>query len=274
LASEPIGSRIPFFRLEISHMLSMNRMAVSSAVASLVFASAASAAVVFDNLANRSTNIYSVSGTSNVTWYAVYADNASDQATLDLNQLKVSIYKSAGFAGCTLNAFVATANGTDLANALPTLVAPGSTAPAYTSIGTISLSANGGSSAVSSTATFGDGVTTKASIALNNSWSTHGCFFVGFQFVGNSATPSLRAALHRSTGTTAGSATTTVGYVDNTFWSSTSSVTGAVTGPSGFTSSTTSSNVGCVSVAGNLVPAPGALALLGVAGLIGSRRRR
>ena len=255
-------------------MLSMTRMVASCTVTSLVFTSAASAAVVFDNLANRSTNIYSVGGTSNVTWYAVYADNASNRATLDLNQLKVAIYKNAGFTGCTLNAFVATANGTDLASAYPTLVAPGSTEPAYTSIGTISLSANGGASAVASTATFGDGVTTKASIALNNSWSTHGCFFVGFQFVGNSATASLRAALYRSTGTTAGSATTTVGYVDNAFWSSTSSVTGAVTGPSGFTSSTIASNVGCVSVAGNLVPAPGALALLGVAGLIGSRRRR
>ncbi len=255
-------------------MLPMTRMVVSSTVASLVFASAASAALVFDNLANKSTNIYSVSGSSDVTWYAVYANNASNLATLDLNQLKVAVYKNAGFAGCTLNAFVATANGTDLASAYPTLVASGSTAPAYTSIGSISLSANGVAGAVSSTATFGDGVTTKASIALNNSWSTHGCFFVGFQFVGNSATSTLRAALYRSTGTTAGSATTTVGAIDNTFWSSTSSVTGAVTGPFGFPSSTTASNVGCVSVAGNLVPAPGAVALLGVAGLIGARRRR
>ena len=250
----------------------MTRMVVSSTVASLVFASTASAALVFDNLANKSTSIYSVSGSSDVTWYAVYANNASNQATLDLNQLKVSLYKNAGFTGCTINAFVATANGTDLANAYPTLVASGSTAPAYTSIGSISLSAS--STAVSSTATWGDGVTTKASIALNNSWSTHGCFFVGFQFVGNSATSTLRAALYRSTGTTAGSATTTVGAIDNAFWSSASLVTGAVTGPFAFASSTTSSNVGCLSVAGNLVPAPGAVALLGVAGLIGARRRR
>jgi hypothetical protein len=117
-------------------------------------------------------------------------------------------------------------------------------------------------------------VTTKASIALNNSWSTHGCFFVGFQFVGNSANSALRAALYRSTGTTAGSATTTVGAIDNAFWSSTSSVTGAVTGPFNFSASTSASNAGCLSVNGNLVPAPGAVALLGVAGLIGARRRR
>ena len=255
-------------------MLSMTRMVASCTVTSLVLAGTASAAVVFDNLANKSTNIYSVSGSSDVTWYAVYANNASNLATLDLNQLKVAVYKNAGFAGCTLNAFVATANGTDLASAYPTLVASGSTAPAYTSIGSISLSANGGAGPVSSTATFGDGVTTKASIALNNSWSTHGCFFVGFQFVGNSATSTLRAALYRSTGTTAGSATTTVGAIDNAFWSSTSSVTGAVTGPFGFSASTTASNAGCLSVNGNLVPAPGAVALLGVAGLIRARRRR
>lgn len=255
-------------------MLSMTRMVASCTVTSLVLAGTASAAVVFDNLANRSGSIYSVNGSSDVTWYAVYADNASNKATLDLNQLKVAVYKYAGFAGCTLNAFVATANGTDLANALPTLVASGSSTPAYTSIGSISLSANSGTGAVASTALWGDGVTTKASIALNNSWSTHGCFFVGFQFVGNSATASLRAALYRSTGTTAGSATTTVGYADNGFWSSASSVTGAVTGPFGFQTSTSASNVGCVSVAGNLVPAPGAVALLGVAGLIGARRRR
>lgn len=255
-------------------MLSMTRMVASCTVTSLVFANAASAALVFDNLANKSTAIYSVSGSSDVTWYAVYANNASNQATLNLNQLTVSLYKNAGFTGCTINAFVATANGTNLATAYPTLVASGSTAPAYTSIGSISLSANPTSSAVGSTAMWGDGVTTKASIALNNSWSTHGCFFVGFQFVGNSATSTLRAALYRSTGTTAGSATTTVGAIDNVFWSSLSSVTGAVTGPFNFSASTTASNAGCLSVNGNLVPAPGAVALLGVAGLIGARRRR
>ena len=244
------------------------------ALVSVAFAGNAFGAVVFNNLTKTSTSIYSVSGSSDVTWFAVYANNSTNQTALDLNQLSVAIYKNAGFTGCTLNAFVAIANGTSLSTAYPTLVASGATAPAYQTLGSVSLAAT--STAAASTATFGNGTTTSATIALNNTWSTHGAFFVGFQFVGNSATSTLRAALYRSTGTTAGSATTpTVGAIDNAFWSSTSSVTGAVAGPYGFTTSTTAANVGCLSVSGNLVaiPSPGAAALIGLAGLVARRRR-
>ena len=255
-------------------MLPMTRMVVSSTVASLVFASAASAAVVFDNYVNAGTYIDSVnSGSNNVRWYSVYAANATNAPTLDISQLRVRIYKAAGFAGAALEAFVATANGSNLSSAYPTLVASGGTAPAYTSLGTVSLGAS--SSAVNSTASWGNGTATQATIALNNSWSTNGCFFVGFRFT-YTGTPTALASIRLSTGSSAtgGSPTApTTGAIDNVYWKSTGSVTGAVTGPFSF-SSALYSNVACMDVAGTLVPAPGAVALLGVAGLIGARRRR
>ena len=255
-------------------MLSMTRMVVSSTVASLVFAGTASAAVVFDNYANAGTYLDSVNtGSNNVRWYAVYAANASNAPTLDLTQLRIRVYKAAGFAGASLQAFVATANGSDLSTAYPTLIASGGTQPAYTSLGTVSLGAS--TSAANSTASWGNGTSTQATIALNNSWSTNGCFFVGFRFT-YTGTPTALASIRLSTGSSAtgGSPTApTTGAIDNVYWKSTGSVTGAVTGPFSF-SSASYSNVACMDVAGNLVPAPGAVALLGVAGLIGARRRR
>jgi hypothetical protein len=249
-------------------------MVVSSTVASLVFAGTASAAVVFDNYANAGTYLDSVnSGSNNVRWYAVYAANASNAPTLDLTQLRIRVYKAAGFAGASLQAFVATANGSDLSTAYPTLIASGGTQPAYTSLGTVSLGAS--ALAANSTALWGNGTSTQATIALNNSWSTNGCFFVGFRFT-YTGTPTALASIRLSTGSSAtgGSPTApTTGAIDNVYWKSTGSVTGAVTGPFSF-SSASYSNVACMDVAGNLVPAPGAVALLGVAGLIGARRRR
>ena len=255
-------------------MLSMTRMVASCTVTSLVFAGAASAAVVFDNYANAGTYIDSVNtGSSNVRWYAVYASNASNAPTLDLTQLRIRVYKAAGFAGASLQAFVATANGSDLSTAYPTLIASGGTQPAYTSLGTVSLSAS--ASAANSTALWGNGTSTQATIALNNSWSTNGCFFVGFRFT-YTGTPTALASIRLSTGSSAtgGFETApTTGAIDNAYWRSTGSVTGAVTGPLSF-GNAAYSNVACMDVSGNLVPAPGALAVLGVAGLIGARRRR
>ncbi len=257
-------------------MLPMTRIVVSSTVASLVLAGTASAAVVFDNYVNAGTYIDSVNtGSNNVRWYAVYAANATNAPTLNISQLRVRISKAASFAGASLEAFVATANGSDLSTAYPTLVAPGGTEPAYTSLGTVSLSANGTSSAVNSTASWGNGTATQATIALNNSWSTNGCFFVGFRFT-YTGTPTALASIRLSTGSSASGGSETApatGAIDNVYWRSTGSVTGAVTGPLTFSNASTS-NVACMDVSGNLVPAPGALALLGVAGLIGPRRRR
>jgi hypothetical protein len=255
-------------------MLPMTRMVTSCTVASLVFANAASAAVVFDNYANAGTYFESVNtGSTNVRWYAVYAANASNAPTLDLTQLRIRVYKAAGFAGASLQAFVATANGSDLSTAYPTLIASGGTQPAYTSLGTVSLGAS--ALAANSTALWGNGTSTQATIALNNSWSTNGCFFVGFRFT-YTGTPTALASIRLSTGSSAtgGFETApTTGAIDNVYWRSTGSVTGAVTGPLSF-GNAAYSNVACMDVSGNLVPAPGALAMLGVAGLIGARRRR
>ena len=257
-------------------MLSMTRMVASCTVTSLVLAGTASAAVVFDNYVNAGTYIDSVnSGSNNVRWYAGYAANATNAPTLDISQLRVRFSKAASFAGAALEAFVATANGSNLSSAYPTLVASGGTQPVYTSLGTVNLGANATSSAVNSTASWGNGTATQATIALNNSWSTNGCFFVGFRFT-YTGTPTALASIRLSTGSSAtgGSPTApTTGAIDNVYWKSTGSVTGAVTGPFSF-SSALYSNVACMDVAGTLVPAPGALALLGVAGLIGARRRR
>jgi hypothetical protein len=256
-------------------MLSMTRMVVSSTVASIVFAGTASAAVVFDNYANVGPGGDSVNGagSNNVRWYAVYAANASNAPTLDLTKLRVRIVKNAGFAGASLEAFVATANGSDLSTALPRLIASGGTQPAYTSLGTVSLTAS--ATDTNSSASWGNGTSTQATVALNNSWSTNGCFFVGFRFT-YTGTPSAVAAIRLSTGSseTGGLVTApTTGAIDNRHWKSTGSVTGAVTGPLSF-GNAAYSNVACMDVTGNLVPAPGALAMLGVAGLIGARRRR
>lgn len=257
-------------------MLPMTRMVTSCTVASLIFASAASAAVVFDNYANVGNFLDNVNaGSANVRWYAVYAANASNAPTLDLSKLRVRVSKAANFAGAVIQAFVATANGSDLLNNYPTLVAPGGTEPAYTSLGTVNLSANTTASAVNSTASWGDGTATQATIALNNSFSTFGCFFVGFRFT-YTGTPTALASIRLSTGSSASGGSETApatGAIENVFWRSTGSVTGAVTGPLSFSNASTS-NVACMDVSGNLVPAPGALALLGVAGLIGARRRR
>ena len=248
-----------------------------AAIASCVFAATgANAALVFSNYANVGSYIDTVNaGSTNVRWYSVYTANGSNASTLDLKQLRVRVFKPAGYTGgASIEAFVAVANGNNLSTALPTLVAAGQTAPSYASLGTVSLS--GVTAATNSTATWGSGTTTLASIALNNSWSGNGCLFVGFRFTGQSTTAANQVGIRLSTGSSAtgGSATASAtGYIDNSYWRSTGSATGAVAGPFTF-SNALYSNVGCMDITGDLVPAPGALALLGVASLVGTRRRR
>lgn len=255
----------------------MNRLSLSTLLcAALAATTTANAAIVFDNYANASGFSDSVSGTTDVRWYAVYTANATNAPTLDLQQLRVRLFKPAGYTGgASIEAFVAIANGSNLATSYPTLAASGATTPVYASLGTVSLSSSGGT-AVNSVASWGNGSSTLASVALNNSWSTRGCLFVGFRFTGQSTTSANRVGIRLSTGSTNGSATApTTGAIDNAYWKSSGSVTGAITGPFIFSGSSTSyANVGCMDITGNLTPAPGALALLGVAGLVGARRRR
>ena len=253
-------------------MMTRNFILAVAAAAPVSFGMSASAGVVFDNLTQGSS--YSTqAGTTDIYWNSVYVSNTTGATSLSITQIKGLMYKTAGYSSSWVAAngaaqvevYVAKAFGTDLTNYYPTFSSPSGGAASGSQVaGAVSLGAVTAASISTVTWTPSAAVT----VQLNSAGLTNqSCFFVGFRLVNNSG---AKVGVLRSLSATP---VTSGAFTDNAYWKSATNLAGATSGP--FASSTAGAvNTSAYQISGDLVPAPGALALLGVAGILGSRRRR
>ena len=244
-------------------MKTRNLILAMAAAAPVPFGMSASAGIVFDNLTQGST--YSTQGgTTDIYWNAVYVPNTTGATSLSITQIKGYMYKKSTYTGGSqVEVYVAKAFGTDLTNFYPTFSSPSGGAATGSQVAS-AVSLGGVTQNSVSTVTWTP--TTAVTVELNSGGLTNqSCFFVGFRFLNNSG---AKVGMLRSLSATP---VTSGAFTDNAYWKSATNLAGLTSGPF---STAGAVNTSAYQISGDLVPGPGSLAILGVAGILGSRRRR